>query len=336
MYTTQKYDDGSYYVGHLNERNQRDGTGKIYWGVMYFDGLWSCDKPVRGKYSFSNGYKYEGEVSNDGGLVITGNGTSYFPDGNIYVGYHNKGNPSCNGTFYYKNGNIEKGFWVNGKLSTGKLILADGCVYKGDFYYDDNGLKIKGTYTRVYGESYKGEFVNMKPEGQCTCYYYKKKIDYQGEFKNGDLTGEGICELKDYKYKGYFKNGKICGQGMMNHKNRSGTSYGFFKKGIPHGYIVLENQIMNINVIEGYYNGSKFKGNVNIIYDDKREYGGRVKGFIPYGEGIMKYPDGNIVIGRFKKGNPDGEVTILCDSKKYEGLYKKGKCIRKREWVIEL
>ena len=75
---------------------------------------------------------------------------------------------------------------------------------------------------------------------------------------------------------------------------------------------------------------------VKISYDDKRVYYGQVKGFIPNGQGIMEYPDGSTVIGVFKKGIPNGPVTILENNKKYDGYYKKGECIKKREWLLEV
>ena len=36
------------------------------------------------------------------------------------------------------------------------------------------------------------------------------------------------------------------------------------------------------------------------------------------------------------EGIPDGPVTILENSKKYDGHYKKGELIKKREWLLEI
>ena len=50
----------------------------------------------------------------------------------------------------------------------------------------------------------------------------------------------------------------------------------------------------------------------------------------------MLYTDYTMVIGNFKKGIPDGPVTILENSKKYDGHYKKGELIKKRAWLLEI
>lgn len=467
MIKTLRNKDGSYYNGSVNERGQCHGYGTMHWGEnWYFSGKWSYDEPVSGTF-YDNGYRYEGEVTSDNGnFKITGNGTSYLNNGNIYVGYHRNGAPSCKGTYYYTNGDIEKGFWADGRLSEGKYILANGSFCKGTFHQDESTNRFYGEIRRYDGTIYKGRMINWKKEGSGTAYYYKKKMDYQGEWKNdlkhgngtlysrngdvytggfkdddmhgkgtaegvgfslsgkwvnglkegkfyvvytfrnvkavviykndklietisetvidenvkfdkikynngslyvgevkngkpngigvlypkeddktewyngnfinGKLIGKGIFESKDYRYEGQFKNGKITGQGIMSHKDKKGATIGFFKNGIPHGYCRLSKQISGISFIEGIYSGSKFKGNVKISYDDKRVYYGQVKGFIPNGQGIMEYPDGSTVIGVFKKGIPNGPVTILENNKKYDGHYKKGKCIKKREWLLEV
>ena len=122
----------------------------------------------------------------------------------------------------------------------------------------------------------------------------------------------------------------------MIHKDRSGETIGYWKKGIPHGYCRLYKQITNITIIEGNYNGARFKNNIHIIYEDKREYYGNVCGFIPHGKGRMLYPDNTMIIGKFKKGKPNGQAILLENNKKYDCLFKKGECVKKREWVIEV
>lgn len=462
MIETQRYDDGSFYFGEVNEQGQRHGKGKITWDHnFWFDGKWSYGQPVCGTL-VDNDFKYEGQVSYDNGLVVIGNGTSYYPNGDIYVGYHNRLTPSCKGVYYYSNGNIDKGFFVDGQLSSGRRILADGSIYKGYFYSNQKPFKLDGILKKSDGSSYKGIFINYELEGQGVYYFHKKMIEYQGEWKNGKkhgfgtlyyrngdiyegewqnnlmhgkgsvkfiggslkgcwtngkmegkftytnyfknvvstdiysddklvenvkevaydknrkneeihfkdgslyigevknnkpngvgilypnaqdksiyylgnftngkLNGEGICELTDYRYTGNFKNGKITGQGAMYHKDREGETLGFFKNGIPKGYIRLSNQIANITIIEGVYTGRKFKKNAHITYNDNSEYYGMVNGFLPHGNGVMFYPDGTIIIGQFKKKLPHGKVIVLKNNKKYDAEYKNGKCKCEVEW----
>ena len=91
-----------------------------------------------------------------------------------------------------------------------------------------------------------------------------------------------------------------------------------------------------MEIIEGLCYGSCFKGNARIIFKNKNTYYGEVKEYLPHGTGKMLYANGMMVIGDFKKGIPNGPVTILENNKKYDGYYKKGECIKKREWLLEI
>lgn len=467
MHVNKEFDDGSRYEGFVNENGQRHGSGTVYWPTgNRFVAEWKEDYPITGTYYETTGYKYVGKVCYDKEkFEISGEGISYYSNGQIYVGTHLNGVPNCKGTFYYTNGNIEKGFFVNGNLSKGELILADKTKYKGNFYYVDSKLVFDGEvtdpfglryigrcidymyegYGKLYfnkflrydgnwknklmhgygkfyyinGDIYEGEFendlkhgkgtytsngyvasgkwVNGKKEGKfnfeyifknskCTEIYENgkiverrnikeidpnrkfevlhlkdgslyngevkknkpngvgvlypnennKEIHYGGIFINGKLNDNGFCYLEDYDYEGNFKNGKITGYGKMTHKDRAGITYAYFKNGIPRGFCQLNDEISSISLIEGFYTGTKFKGNVHIIYYDKREYFGEIKCFYPEGKGKMIYPNGSLIVGTFKKEEPHGEVRLFENGKTYDCVYKNGKCIGKKEYMIDI
>lgn len=468
MYINEEYKDGSKYVGLINEKGKRHGPGTYYYtNGDILDAIWEEDYPLSGTYTQPDGFKYIGKIAyNKEKLDLSGEGTSYYVNGDIYVGYHSDLIRSCKGTYYYKNGNIETGFWVNGELSEGKYILADGTTYKGRFYKENDNLIFSGTNFNYDGSYYIGRIVNFKYDGIGTLYYHKKKIEYEGEwknglkhgkgkfywrngdmyeggwenglkhgkgtltsvgliytgtwvndcregkfttklpfrnekvtqiyendklieeviktkldsnliketinlkdgslyigevknnkpngigilypnkdnykiyysgtFRNGKLNGNGICELENYRYEGQFKNGKITGLGIMKHKEHNGQTIGYFKNGFPHGFSRLSNVISGITIIEGIYNGVSFKGNTKIIYEDKREYYGKVKRYYAHGKGRMDYPDGSTIIGKFKKKIPHGDAILIENNVKYESKYDNGVCIKKRKALIDI
>ena len=466
MHTTQRYDDGSYYVGQVNEKGERHGYGTLKWTeTKYFEGKWSYGVPCNGTF-YHDGYRYEGKFLCVDSFSVTGEGTSYYENGEIYIGNHYKGARSCKGTYYYLNGDISKGFWVEGELSEGKFIYSHGGIYKGKFIKSDNSfVTYDGVETTWDDYRYEGKFVNGKYEGTGKFYDFKNVLAYRGEFKNGllhgkakiyyingnifegsynkgkregtgilttatgvikgnfvngflegkvteehyfnnkiyvsnyekgkiieqvsettldpnrktetlllkdgskyigevkknkpngigilylnadddtkyycgnfvngKIHGKGICELEYFKYEGDFKKGKVTGRGTMWYTERPGRIEGSFKNGAPRGYVKFFDFTENMKRIEGIYKKG-FKGKARIIHSNNSIYYGKVKGFMAHGVGKELYPDGSMVIGNFKYGTPEGPVTIIENKKKYEGYYKKGKLIKKQEWILDI
>ena len=206
MYTTQQYEDGSVYIGEVNDRGQRHGQGTLKWEEdRYFIGKWSYGDPDYGTV-YDKGYRYEGKLHSVGGLNITGKGTSYYANGDIYVGSHYNGKPSCKGTMYYTNGDIEKGFWNDGRLSEGECIYADGTIFKGQFLIV-NGDEILHNAIEISWDNYRyeGDFLKLRFNGEGKIYDYKKLLSYHGQFKDGIMNGKGtIYHTSGEVYEGSF------------------------------------------------------------------------------------------------------------------------------------
>lgn len=126
--------------------------------------------------------------------------------------------------FWYKNkltgwsrvtdsdGNISEGLFKGGLLNgKGEKYFVDGTVYKGDFvngFRQGEGVEENNEYL------YKGEFYLDKKEGKGSHHYKLKNDLYIGEFKNGNITGNGkyIWSNSDV-YEGEFLRGKMHGKG---------------------------------------------------------------------------------------------------------------------------
>ncbi len=340
MYTTIKYDDGSYYRGSVNERGQIHGEGTLYWpNNNRFEGKWDSGYFLSGTYYCNDGYKYKGKVAYKYDLELTGEGISYFTNGDIYVGYHSEGDPSCKGTMYYNDGGIEKGFWVNGKLSSGELITSIGNVLKGDFYRNDKALTVvDGTLTYWYGESYKGKLIDYKFEGRGKYYNYKNILLYEGEYKNSLKDGYGIqYYMNGDTYEGEWKENLMDGQGIL--KAAGHTREGTWKKGLKDGQFIDIDYFNNTKTVSIYKEDKLVEEVSKSIYDKKRKnetiqykngalYVGEVKNNKANGIGIL-YPNANdksqYYVGEFVNGKLNGKGFCNLKDYTYKGQFKKGK-----------
>jgi hypothetical protein len=141
------------------------------------------------------------------------------------------------GKQYDKNGNlIIEGIWGSGKFIRGKAILSNG-TYNGKFLNGEflNG-EFKGTFTNKDGHIYVGEWKNGEMTGQGTCTLRLKNGDiYVGGWKNNEKSGQGKYTWKNGRtYVGGWKNNLFNGQGTKTLKN--GSKYvGEWKNGKQNG-----------------------------------------------------------------------------------------------------
>lgn len=125
-------------------------------------------------------------------------GKLYYESGALkYEGELSGETPNGKGTFYFENGKIQyEGGLLNGKAH-GKGIRYDTngkTIYDGDF---SNG-SYEG-YGKLYyssGDFYEGYLVNSVPHG-LGAYIWANDDRYIGEFKEGQMDGEGIYTKKD-------------------------------------------------------------------------------------------------------------------------------------------
>ena len=91
----------------------------------------------------------------------------------------------------------------------------------------------KGVYSWWDGKTYTGEFKNGEMHGNGKCTYPDHK-SYIGEYKNGKKDGIGEQIWDDYgkKYSGEWKAGKMHGKGTyQNIKKGKEARIGIFEKG---------------------------------------------------------------------------------------------------------
>lgn len=208
--TEIEYDDGSKYVGKIDNNNQKHGPGVLTLadGVV-FEGEWSNDDLSNGTITYTQGQKYVGEIQNylahgngkmtyDTGASIEGRwegghivrGISIAADGGRYEGQFLDGVESGKGKYFFPNGDTLEGQWINGECPKGVLKYKIGSIYKGQlvnrirhgtgsFRLENgdcmtgtwvDGDIVKGTLTTKVGKKYVGEFQNWKPHGYGSMY----------------------------------------------------------------------------------------------------------------------------------------------------------------------
>jgi len=89
MYTTCIMVDGSKYTGQFRkDSSDKDGIGHIiYPDGSLFEGVFKSDDTIKGRYIFTNGYVYEGEMKNH---KMHGKGILKYKGKIIYSGdFHN-------------------------------------------------------------------------------------------------------------------------------------------------------------------------------------------------------------------------------------------------------
>lgn len=219
-----------------------------YYGMMTLDG-----KPQgKGIIKWSDGHKYEGEVSNiDGKAIRHGHGEMIFPpnekypEGMKYVGEWKNDKQEGQGKFIWIGLAEINGEYKNG-LPNGygeQIYYTHGGKYSGTF---KDGLKEgKGTLTFPNGETYTGDWVSDIRHGNGKMKY-ADGVEYEGEFQNNQRHGKGkqnnpeagvyVGEFEFNQYNGYgtltFDDGrKIVGNwknaipvGQMSLINKDGTS----------------------------------------------------------------------------------------------------------------
>lgn len=94
MYTTNIMVDGSKYAGQFQKgRTVKDGIGHIiYPDGALFEGVFRMDDTVKGRYIFTNGYVYEGQMKNH---KMHGKGVLKYEGKMVYTGDFENGE-QCN------------------------------------------------------------------------------------------------------------------------------------------------------------------------------------------------------------------------------------------------
>ena len=188
---------------------------------------------------------------------------------------------------------VYKGATLNGiPHGKGKMFYSDGDVYDGQFAGGlPNG---KGKFIFSSGAEYLGDVVDGDQHGQGKMwfkngdvyegswnydkmhgkgeYYWEKNDDvYTGDFVNGHRTGYGKLETYSDDKEGYFERNKFMGKTYGSSANR---------------------KYVSVHTSEGFYTGYAING-------------------VPYGEGKIKFTNGDTYEGPFIAGQPNGNGKFV-------------------------
>ena len=219
------------------------------------------------------------------------------------------------GKLYNKNGElIYEGEFKNGKRhGKGKLkVDIDGKVlfYEGEF---ENG-ELKETF-RIYDVALDE---NDKYTGYGKLYNDKSELIYAGEFKNGKFHGRGIEKKTWYDtvkkkvfFNGNFKNGIVTEtfeiyDGALD-ENGKYTGYGKLYDG-EIGKLIYEGEFKNG---QRHGKGKEYSDDGKVVYEGAYKNGSRKKGTYALHEGYY-------FKGTFKNNIPDnGQLFLLEQTDKH-------------------
>ncbi|KAL9188905.1 hypothetical protein ACHAXT_011395 [Thalassiosira profunda] len=159
--------------------------------------------------------------------------------GGIYKGGIKHGKPHGKGKIEWEDGEFYDGEWRDGKAHGEAMnVLANGCVYEGEFEHDRHGWGImkwpsgqvyegewvrgkqhgRGTMTSANGDVFAGQWRDNERHGRGTMKYTSGEV-YVGEWEDGEEHGKGTLK---------FPTGEIC-EGIWVHgelANRGGIDIG--------------------------------------------------------------------------------------------------------------
>lgn len=140
-----------------------------------------------GEYLHKNGALYRGEWRNG---IKHGKGWIRFNDGSLYEGDWLEGKRTGKGVLRWSKKEIYSGGFRDNELDgQGEYTYASGNQYSGGW---DMGVRQgKGSFKWANGDSYIGDWDKDKRTGYGRINYAKPVEWYEGQFVNGELSGEG-------------------------------------------------------------------------------------------------------------------------------------------------
>ncbi|XP_015754189.1 PREDICTED: MORN repeat-containing protein 1-like [Acropora digitifera] len=179
-----------------------------------------------------------------------------------------------------------EGEWSKGKKhGHGKLVMADGSFYEGQFVDGE----IQGHGFRRWASSrneYTGQFVKGELNGHGIMVYGDGS-HYEGEWQDNKREGEGKLLSKDGSvYEGSFHNHKQHGEGKLIHRDG--------------------------HVYEGDWVNDLRQGHGIMKFIDGTIYGGQWWGDMFNGEGSMIHTSGVSYEGMWINGRPEAEGRQIC------------------------
>jgi hypothetical protein len=247
--------DGGEYDGELLE-GELNGKGRIIW---------------------PNRDIYEGEFKQG---LFHGLGR-YEIASKIYTGEFMKGVARGKGTIVYSDGREYEGDVDFGEANGRGLLRFEGKQYTGNF--KDNLFHGDGELLQSNGDIYAGRFANGLPNGQGLATFADGRV-YQGQFVDGELTGEGDFRDGEVSYTGGFKNWLFSGKGRYQYKKI--IYIGDFSEGRFDG---VGRQTLNGNVsYEGEFVNGKYQG-LGALEVNGDRYEGEFRLGVKHGSGRLIY-----------------------------------------------
>lgn len=260
-----------------------------------------------GVFILPNGNRYVGQFKNS---LIQGQGAMYYTDGSRYLGEFRNGQPHGEGVRIFTDGSKQQGSWQYGRLYNqaeattlvARSVTRTGCV--------------------------SGDCQN----GQGTFVFSGGAI-YSGEFKNGEIFGEGICYYPDgSRYQGGWVNRYPDGNGVQTWPDGR-TRIGRWRQGQP-----IDDQGRYLDVLEptlpggngfaiqsGCLRGDCLNGQGYYAYPDGSRYEGGFSQGRPHGQGSFQYPNGDQYVGSFQNGLRHGQGTLTyADGRRLNGNWLDG------------
>ncbi len=227
-----------------------------------------------------------------------GYGEAVFPSGAKYTGEFQNGRVHGLGTMYFPEGHRYSGYWKNQyREGQGRFTFASGDEYLGAFLH--NNMEGKGVMTYANGNVYKGEWKSNQPHGLGELDMLSG-ARYTGYFAFGNFEGEGVMRYADGStYSGMWKKGMRCGYGKLVLSNGS-VQETFWENNMPLEAVAIKQA-------ERYPADSAMSRNCNVEY-------------CASGLGRYVYRSGNVYVGTFRNGIPEGEGKVFYSSgDRYEG-----------------
>ena len=156
-----------------------------------------------------------------------------------------------------------------------------------------------GIYNKKNIISYKGWWEKDKQNG----FGIEKwpKLEYYGEYINGNKEGYGVLNIKDGIYEGEMKDGNLNGIGTFIFKDK--------------------------RKYEGEFINNKIEGHGILYWPDGKIFVGSFKDDFQNGFGIF-YTSQKIYIGIWQNMLLEGEVIVIEGDKRKKQLWEKGECYK--------
>ncbi len=265
-----------------------------------------------------------------------------FEDGSRYIGSFEAGLPSGEGMLFYTDRSRYVGNFVKGRPhGKGVTISPEGERTSGTF---SDGQQVQGI-DAAFPEELLARGTDFDQtgcvSGDCRngqgTYIMRDGAIYIGEFRDGEIHGNGICYYRDgSRYHGEWKHRRPDGQGTKIWPDGRRQA-GRWSRGLPvdsRGNVLLPQgrvtpQTAGMTNQSGCLEGNCNNGVGLFAYPDGSRYRGYFRSGKPHGNGRFDYPNGDTYQGQFENGLPHGQGSRIShlDNKTISGRWVQGEYV---------